>query len=189
MEQIETRLNNGKQNPDYYKSYYLNNKERIARRFKKRYKRVMADPVLRNKHRKMATAATRRFRARYPEKIKATRISVYKNRKRRAMELAGGAKCIQCGCEVLEFLEINHKFGGGAKEFRDKRASIMDRVLSGKRKIHDLNILCRVCNALDHLRRKNSEAAKNYSIKFANHTGSNIEEIYASAKMKEEVRA
>jgi hypothetical protein len=42
-----------------------------------------------------------------------------------------------------------------------------DRLLSRKRETSDLNVLCRVCNAFDHLRRRDPEAAKMYDIRYA----------------------
>jgi len=88
--------------------------------------------------------------------------------------MLGGAVCANCGCNVLEFLELNHKNGGGCKEHRILGNSIMDKLNSGELKPEGYNVLCRVCNALDHLKRKNPGEAMGYSIDF---TGKQAEKI------------
>ena len=64
--------------------------------------------------------------------------------------------CAKCGCDDTDFLEINHKNGGGSKEakLRPRYTSMPDRVLYGGRSPSDLEILCRPCNSLDHLQRR-----------------------------------
>lgn len=110
---------------------------------------------------------TRRWRARHPEEIKRVRKKQYNSRKLRAMNLAGGAKCIRCGCDEFSFLEFNHKNGGGCKDWRESGGvAMVDRILTGKRNTDDLEIVCRVCNALDFLERKNNQSAKRFQIKW-----------------------
>jgi len=69
-------------------------------------------------------------------------------------------KCAMCGCGDIRLLEINHIKGGGNKE--QQRLKKTDHNLSqnfimlihnGKRGTEDLNLLCRVCNSIDHLER------------------------------------
>jgi hypothetical protein len=43
-----------------------------------------------------------------------------------------------------------------------------DKLLTGKRKPEGLEILCRVCNALDFLNRKNIESSKKFKIIWQN---------------------
>jgi hypothetical protein len=114
-----------------------------------------------------ATEATRRYRARHPERVKEIRKRQYDTRKRRAMELVGGAKCCVCGCDEIDFLEFNHRNGGGCKEWRDKGSKPMvDKILTSKRRTDDLDIKCRLCNALDFLERKNKKSAERFEIKW-----------------------
>jgi hypothetical protein len=93
----------------------------------------------------------------------------YKKEKLKALEMSGGAICINCGCNNVDFLEINHKNGGGKKEQKNGIHFIQDIYL-GKRKTDDLNVLCRVCNARDYLIRKKQteftkgKASKHYII-------------------------
>jgi hypothetical protein len=76
----------------------------------------------------------------------------------------------KCGCDELDFLEFNHIDGGGCKECRDSitYSSMVDKLLTGKRKPEGLEILCRVCNALDFLNRKNIESSKKFKIIWQN---------------------
>lgn len=82
---------------------------------------------------------------------------VYRKRDRlRALEKVGRGKiiCSECGCDVPQFIDINHINGGGTKERENAKGhNFVDNILRGKRGIEDLNLLCKVCNAADHLRR------------------------------------
>lgn len=111
-----------------------------------------------------------------------SRRKTYNNRKLKALQMIGSDRCIKCGCDVLEFLEINHIGGGGSKEIRSiKSGNLIDKILNGTRSVEGLNVLCRVCNALDHLYRKNLEKAKNYSVIYCNFTGADEDAIFANA--------
>lgn len=68
-----------------------------------------------------------------------------------------GRKCVYCGCDVYEALEINHINGGGSKEFSTGKNHKSHRVfyleiLNNKRQ--DLEIVCRPCNAVHWLKSK-----------------------------------
>lgn len=96
-----------------------------------------------------------RWRDNNPEKQKLARQRAYNNRKIKAMDMVGGAVCRRCGCDELHALEFNHINGGGASEHRENGSRpIMDRILTDNRVYDDLEILCRVCNALDFIERK-----------------------------------
>lgn len=105
-----------------------------------------------------------KWRKNNPEKQKLARLRTYLNRKRKVFNLLGGAFCAKCGCDELSFLEINHINGGGSKEWRSRRGNMHDYLLSGKRNTNGLNVLCRVCNAIDYLKNKNPEAIKKYKL-------------------------
>lgn len=109
----------------------------------------------------------KKWRDKYPEKHKLARKRAYLNRKLKALKVVGSPVCVRCGCDEIDFLEFNHKNGGGAKEHRvSKNRPMMDRILTGKRGVEDLEIVCRVCNALDFLERKNDKQAKRFTIKW-----------------------
>jgi hypothetical protein len=65
-------------------------------------------------------------------------------------------KCENCGCGDTRLLEVNHKNGGGNKELQNGKNTnkFMWDIYMGRRKIDDLNLLCRVCNALHYLELK-----------------------------------
>lgn len=68
-----------------------------------------------------------------------------------------GGKCVYCGCDVLEALEINHVNGGGSKELSigKKRISHMNLYLGIlKRQRKDVELVCRVCNSVHWLKLK-----------------------------------
>lgn len=117
------------------------------------------------------TRNTRAYRARNPEKVRETRQRVYWDRKRRAMEMLGGALCVDCGCNEITFLEINHVGGGGCVEIRENGNTMVDRLLAGQRGPEGLNVLCRVCNAIEFLNRKNPQASGRFKVRWEEFTG------------------
>lgn len=66
--------------------------------------------------------------------------------------------CARCGCNDIRCLEINHKNGGGCREYRERKITCGSKyyrlILTGQRTTDDLNILCRPCNNLEHLERR-----------------------------------
>jgi len=44
--------------------------------------------------------------------------------------------------------------------------SMTDKLITGKRSVDGLEILCRVCNALEFLERKNKKSAERFEIKW-----------------------
>lgn len=80
-----------------------------------------------------------------------------------ALQIVGRGKvaCSNCGCADYRILEINHMNGGGRTEMRQKGLNklmspsvFFTRIIKGERKIDDLNILCRVCNHADFVKKK-----------------------------------
>ena len=109
-----------------------------------------------------------RWRTKYPERQALARKRAYRNRKLKAiLKVNGEAKCLRCGCDELDFLEFNHKNGGGCVEHREnKNKPIMDRILTNKRDVNDLEICCRICNAWDYLGRKNPKQSARFNIQW-----------------------
>lgn len=64
--------------------------------------------------------------------------------------------CENCGCNDLRILEINHINGGGTKEREGGKSSnqFATDIYMGRRGVDDLNLLCKVCNALHYLEMK-----------------------------------
>ena len=123
------------------------------------------------------TRNTRNWRARNPDKVKASRARMYKERRVRVFNLLGGAACRNCGCDELSFLELNHKNGGGSKELRQVGNRLYDLLLKGERNPDNYEVLCRVCNAFDHLQRKDTGMARGYFIRWQNFTGKTVSRI------------
>lgn len=64
--------------------------------------------------------------------------------------------CENCGCDDLRLLEINHINGGGTQEREKGKAShkFAQDIYMGRRSVDDLNLLCKICNALHYLEMK-----------------------------------
>lgn len=95
------------------------------------------------------------YREKHPDRVK----KLYAKRRLFALQrIAGSEKpiCVYCGCDDIRFLEINHKNGGGSKEFKKGRnsANFLWAIVTGRRKTDDLEVACRVCNALHYLKSK-----------------------------------
>lgn len=112
--------------------------------------------IYRETHREEIRAKSRRQGKVKRKKVRLKILNLISN---------GNIKCVQCGCDDIRLLEINHKNGGGGKEIKSKTPSTFYRELYyGKRGTDDLEILCRVCNALDHIERKYGKLP--YEIKY-----------------------
>jgi hypothetical protein len=74
-----------------------------------------------------------------------------KKKRQRALLLVGRGliKCINCGCNRHEFLEVNHINRGGGKE-NEKSSKFYCDLLAGRRGIEDLELRCKVCNMLHY---------------------------------------
>ena len=65
--------------------------------------------------------------------------------------------CVRCGCKDLRLLETNHKNGNGTKDINcyTGRGSGFNRaIIKGIRKVDDLEVLCKVCNAWHYVEQK-----------------------------------
>ncbi len=69
-----------------------------------------------------------------------------------ALELLGGKRCANCGCDEFALLEINHVRGGGRAEQKIKTPRQLYRdIVKARVELSDYNVLCRVCNALHYV--------------------------------------
>lgn len=102
----------------------------------------------------------REYMRAYRKKLKAQGIkrswnsADYLQRVRlQAMDKLGGPKCVMCGCDRLEILEINHIHGGGNADF----ARISNQRQFYRRIINDLNatelydVRCKPCNIVHYV--------------------------------------
>ncbi len=93
----------------------------------------------------------RQYREKHPRIGRAATAKQKLKVKRLALEKAGGLICVNCGCDDIRALELNHKNGGGNKEKRAIRLSgsrFYAAIAAGRRSTDDIDVRCRVCNAL-----------------------------------------
>lgn len=91
------------------------------------------------------------------EKVRETSRKSYLKRKKKLLIMIsnGNLKCVNCGCNDIRLLEINHKNGGGSVERkRTGCLNLYEQIRRGERGIKDLELLCRVCNAQHYLESK-----------------------------------
>ena len=62
-------------------------------------------------------------------------------------------KCVRCGCDLIELLEVNHKSGNGFK-LQKIHGNIFSQIKKGIIKLNDLELLCRPCNHIHYLEQK-----------------------------------
>jgi predicted RNA-binding Zn-ribbon protein involved in translation (DUF1610 family) len=97
------------------------------------------------------------------EKLKEIQRKYKQNLRLYALHRIGGIhpKCVYCDCDDIRMLEINHKFGGGREEFKEKpHEKFYSEIINFKRPINDLEIVCKVCNIVHYLKLKYGEEAK-----------------------------
>lgn len=65
-------------------------------------------------------------------------------------------KCVRCGCDDIRLIEVNHKFGGGNKEYQKGKKvwKVHQDIVRFRRKTDDLELLCKPCNAIHYLEMK-----------------------------------
>lgn len=60
--------------------------------------------------------------------------------------------CVNCGCNIIKIIEINHINGGGAFErykiYKNDARRFYRDILHDRRKYDDLDLRCKVCNIL-----------------------------------------
>lgn len=118
---------------------------------------------------RIRTDQSRIYNKKHPERIKNYQEYDKKNKKERGrlgrervrkvvfnIISNNNPICFSCGCDDTRLLEVNHIKGGGNKELDcGKRHNVfMWDIYMGRRKPHDLNLLCRICNARHYLELK-----------------------------------
>jgi hypothetical protein len=151
-------------NPERYKAthhaWYLRNRERILQKTK-RYSQ---------EHPEQRRATRRRWRKNHPDRSAAqVRRKRARVRDIALRRIAGGVpRCAGCGCTDVRLLEVNHKNGGGRTEHRKLGAGVLVRLVArGKRAIDDLDLRCKVCNALHAIGLKFPGAEEEFTVTWA----------------------
>ena len=129
-------------------AYYEKNKEELNRKGQEYYQ----------KNREAVIQRTKKYRQENKEWYKKYYQKKYENIKLEVLaKIDPAMKCANCGCDEPRFLEVNHINGGGGQENKKRGKKVTRNMIllihTGKRGLEDLNLLCKVCNQLDHLER------------------------------------
>ena len=125
--------------------YYWRHKEKISNRRKED----------RKKRREHYLRLAKRWRE--SERGREYAREYYYGMKLRALQIVSGRSkpiCGNCSCDDLQLLEINHKNLGGNKEMCVHTSGIYMRIITGKRQVDDLEVLCKVCNMFHYVNKK-----------------------------------
>ena len=139
------------ENPEKYRVF----RDKVNQR---RHERYRTEPEYRERMKKQVQSCRRKYHEKWREYSRA-----YRERMRqRAMETLGGTKCVYCGCDILDFLEINHKNPIGRRRntsptVRHGGVGFWSLIVHGKVDTANLEVACRVCNALHYLRHRYGE--------------------------------
>ena len=92
----------------------------------------------------------RKYQREWARKNRQSQRNYCRNLRQQVLELLGN-KCINCGCDIVEALEINHKKGGGNQEKKNKYKKsakwfYLD-ILKNRRNTQDLELRCIICNS------------------------------------------
>jgi len=134
------------------REYYKKNKEKLNRQARENYQ----------KNREAVIKRTTKYHHEHKEERQKWYVQYYQDIRLKVLaRIDPQMKCAMCGCEDIRFLEVNHIKGGGNKErkllSKDDNYESQNMILlihKDKRGIEDLNLLCRACNAIDHLERQ-----------------------------------
>lgn len=101
------------------------------------------------KHRIERARWQREYREQNPALMLERRRQSHYRLRLAAFEKIGGARCIRCGETDVRVLQVNHKNGGGAVEFRASSPSQLYRAIrDGSRSAEDLEVRCSNCNII-----------------------------------------
>jgi hypothetical protein len=139
---------------EYDKRYRQKNHRRLIRynknhNAKPERKKYMHNRFLKNRNK--LREITRNSRKENPKLWKKYYKRSNKNLRMKALEIVGRGNiaCSNCGCKDLRILEINHLNGRKRDEMKFGKiptAAFYRNIVKGRRKINDLNILCKICN-------------------------------------------
>jgi len=94
---------------------------------------------------------SREWKAKNREQMRNYGISYNKILVLKVQDFLGG-KCVYCGCDVPEALEINHVNGGGSQtDMKGSRSKYYHSILKGERSKDEFELTCRVCNNWHYL--------------------------------------
>jgi hypothetical protein len=127
---------------EHHREYFSKNKEKIRERNKLQY----------SKDRDKELFYSKQYYIAHKDRVLRRRKENHLKLRLKALIVVGknNLKCSNCGCKDVRILEINHMNGNGSQEFKNIYRSNIKKfytdIINSRRKIDDLNILCRVCN-------------------------------------------
>jgi len=130
------------------RAWYIKNKESARKQHHEYYL----------KHREETIQRTKKYHQENKEWRKKYYQKQYENIRLEVLaKIDPAMKCANCDCDDPRFLEVNHINGGGGKEQKTRGKKVTHNMIllihTGKRGLEELNLLCKVCNQLDHLER------------------------------------
>lgn len=138
-------------NKDRIKKYYENNKEK-KREYDKRY-RIKNKQKIKERQKQFYEKNKEQYSKKHKEyRLKNElrfKISRCFERIDLLYHISKSLKCARCGCDDYRYLEINHKTGGGKKDFGINKSKFHREIKSNLR--NDLELLCRPCNHIHFL--------------------------------------
>ncbi len=142
------------EDPEKYRAF----RDKVNKRRRERYR---IDPEYRERRKMQSQGYRRKYYESHREKWKEYGRAYRRRTKQRAMEILGGAKCVYCGCNILDFLEINHKNPIGKKNksptVRRGGIGFWSLIVQGKVDTSNLEVTCKVCNTLHYLQHRYGE--------------------------------
>jgi len=153
------------------------NKEEHNKSQRESYRKMRKNPEKLKRYRKRKKLEKRKWRANLSEQKKeAIRIknhnyyeankerfwkSKYRELRLQALQKISGLKIpkCKCGCDDLRALQINHlepEKASGVTDYKKygNATKFYKAIVEGERKVDDLEVVCRVCNAKHHLEHK-----------------------------------
>lgn len=108
--------------------------------------------------RRRQSECSKKWLKKNPDKRRQFHLGYRRQSRIQALKTVGHGiiECTGCGCIDTRIIEINHMNGGGAQEAKKRRDQLrfyLD-IISGKRQIEDLNLLCKVCNIAHYVQLK-----------------------------------
>lgn len=113
-------------------------------------------PEARLKNNAYSRERMRKIRAANPELARNLASQGKRKLRRQAVEALGG-KCVYCGCEVFEALEINHIDGQGRQDWLKIGSSPTHRMIRDGEYPFPVELTCRVCNSVHYMKLKGIE--------------------------------
>lgn len=95
----------------------------------------------------------RQYKTIHRERLRERNLKRSRLRRQKVLEKLGG-KCVYCGCDNPEALEINHINGNGLSEYRTRGCYHIHKEILNGTYPHPVELTCRVCNAVHYLKMK-----------------------------------